>query len=151
MRRADHGKADKSHLAAQFETRAGGHAFADLVDHCLHVGGGRAIAGLDEIGVLVGHERATDTEAAQTDAIDQLARRQLARDRIDEDRTGILSARLVLAPPPDDLGNLAFRVLHITRRQGELSRDNDLVVGEVRATETQAEGVGHPPPRRPVV
>ena len=47
---------------------------ADLVDDRLHVGRRRALAGLDEVGVLVGDERAADPEATKTDPIDQFTR-----------------------------------------------------------------------------
>ena len=79
----------------------------------LHVGGGRTLAGLDEVGVLLGDERATDPEPTKAEPVDQLARRQLAGDRVDEHRAGVLPAGLVLAPPVHDLGDLALGLVDI--------------------------------------
>ncbi len=71
------GESDETHLAAQFEPGLGGDAIADLVDHGLDVVGRRPLAGLDEVGVLVGDEGAADPETTKVETIDQLAGREL--------------------------------------------------------------------------
>ena len=53
-------KPTRRNLAAQFESGLASDSVADLVDDGLHVGGRRPVSGLDEVGVLVGDERATD-------------------------------------------------------------------------------------------
>ena len=49
-----------------------------------------------------------DAQAAQAEAVDQAAGADLAGHRVDEHRAGVLPARLVLAPPPHDLGELGL-------------------------------------------
>ncbi len=69
------------------------------------------LVGLDEVGVLLADVRRADAQAAQTQPVDQLAGGHLAGHRVDEDGSGVLATRLVLAPPPDDLVEHCFGLL----------------------------------------
>ena len=65
-----------------------------------HVACRRAGFGLDEVGVLVAHERAADACALQPGAVDETAR-AVAR-RVAEHRPRVRAAGLVVPPPPHD-------------------------------------------------
>ncbi len=112
---------------------------ADLLDHGTHVCSAGAVTGLDEVGVLVGHERPADAEAAQAQLVDELRRRQLARDRVDEHRSAVLPAGLMLTPPADDLGQMGLRRRGVAVTQAEVGLEHDLVVGKVAGAESQTE------------
>ena len=59
--------------------------------------------------MLQRHLGGADAQAPEAEAVDELAGGHLARDRVHEDRTGVLAAGLVLAPPADDLGQHLLR------------------------------------------
>ncbi len=103
------GEPDQADLAAQGDAPLGQHRGAHRLDHGPHVGGRAALVGLDEVGVLVRHLGGADAQAPQAEPVDDLARRQLERHRVHEHRAAVLAARLVLAPPAHDLGDLGLR------------------------------------------
>ena len=95
--------------------------------------------------MLVGDEGSTNSKAPETDPIDELAGRELTWNRIDENRSGVRAAGLVLPSPADDLGNLALRALDVAGGQFQVSGQHDLVVGEVRSAEPQPQRICRPP------
>ena len=121
------------------------NALTDQFDERSHISGASAIGSLNEVGVLIGHRRRTKSEAAQADPLDELARTELAGNRVDEDRTGVLTAGLMLATPPHDLVEFALGYLAIAVGQLQPRLDHHLMIGQVATAEPKAQMVGcHP-------
>ena len=59
--------------------------------------------------------------------------------RVHEHRSAVLPTRLMLAAPAHDLGDLSLGRLAIAAPEVEADLDDELVVGEIRAAEPQAE------------
>ena len=74
---------------------------AHELDQLVHVGRPRARLGDEEVGVLLGHDRAADAHALAAGGVDEAAGGIAGRVR--EHRARVLPARLVLAPPAHDL------------------------------------------------
>ena len=85
------------------ELDAGGlrHPSLHLGDELAHVTRGGAGLGLEEVGVLLGDDRAADAQTLQPRRLDEPAR-AVAR-RVAEHGAGVLAAGLVLASPAHDL------------------------------------------------
>ena len=95
---------------------------ADVLDDGPHVGGRAALRGLDEVGVLLRHPGRADAVAAQAEAVDQTAGPHLAGHGVDEHRAAVLTAGLVLASPPDDLGDRRLARVAIARGEPRCGR-----------------------------
>ena len=99
------------------------------VDDLAHQGddvvGGAARVGLDEVCMLRRDVGAAVTVAAQSCGIDETARRIAVR--VGEDRTGVLSARLVGTAPPDDVAELGLAALGVAGREIERDLGDDLM------------------------
>ncbi len=113
-----------------------------MLDNCPHVGSRGAIGSLHEVGVLIADHGTADREAAQAEMIDQRPGRHLTRYRVDEHRACVLPTRLVLAPPPDDLGDGGLGDDWVAMGEEQAGSDHHLMVGDVGATHPQTDAIG---------
>ena len=113
---------DEAHLAAQLVAGRRGDPRPDVLDDGPHVGRRAALGRLDEVGVLLRHPGRADAVAAQAEAVDEAAGRDLAGHRVDEHRAAVLTARLVLAAPPHDLGDRRLGTPRGRRRRRAAAR-----------------------------
>ena len=80
--------------------------------------------------------------SAQAGGIDQCPGAHLAGHRVDEDRPGVLSARLVRSPPGHDLADQPRRPLGITVIQSQRRFEYDVSRGQRTRPEPQSEFAG---------
>src|SRR5262249_55210493 len=139
----------ESNLAAELMSGFFGHAPANRLDESQHVSGSSTLRSLDEVGVLRRDLGGADAPAAPTPLVDDLARPQLVRDRIDEHRAAVLPARLVLAAPSHDLGHFLLATFAVSWRQLDGGVDDHLMIGDVAAAEAEAELADGEAARRP--
>ncbi len=110
------GEPDQAGLGAQQHTGLLVHFRLHVEHEGEDVVGRPAVVGLDEVGVLGRHLRAAVPQSLAPREIDESARRVVGR--VHEDRSGVGTPRLVLAPPPHDLGDRRLGRLAVAGRRG---------------------------------
>ena len=90
-----------------------------------HVSGRASLVNLDEVGVLIGHRGTADPQPFASGAVDEASCAVTLG--IGEHRAGVLSARLIVATPLNDLGHRRLTGTLVAGRQRKTAADDEFI------------------------
>src|SRR5947209_6021797 len=130
---------DESQLRFESNAHPLLHQSLHLLDQRQHVVGRTPLIGLKEVRMLWRHVRGSHAVALESGGVDEAA--GAVAWRVGEHRAGVGTARLVLPPPPHDLGDLGFGFALVALAEGEGGAGDDVVAPYRRCAVAEGEVV----------